>query len=70
MEVRRINYSILRQSRQYRIYSDRYNKNLMTYLELTQGSNLDELARSQLTLDRAQKGQIILLIGEQIAIPQ
>ena len=70
MEVRRINYSILRQSRQYHTYLDRYHKNLMTYLELTQGSNLDQLARSKLTLNPAQKGQVILLLGDQIAIPQ
>lgn len=70
MEARRINYSILRQSRQYQILSDRYYKDLMTYLTLTQGSRLNDIARSQLTLDRARKGQVILLVGGKIAIPQ
>ena len=70
MEARRINYSILRQSRQYQILSDRYHKDLMAYLKLTQGSRLNALARSQLTLDRARKGQVILLVGGKIAIPQ
>ena len=35
----------------------------MTYLTLTQGSRLNDIARSQLTLDRARKGQVILLVG-------
>ena len=70
MEVRRINYSILRKVRQYQTLLDRYNKNLMTYLEKTRGFRLDQLARSQLILDRAQTGQVILLIDGKIAIPQ
>ena len=70
MEVRRINYSILRKVRQYQTLLDRYNKNLMTYLEKTRGSRLDQIARSQLILDRAQTGQVILLIDGKIAIPQ
>ena len=70
MEARRINYSILRQSRQYQVLSDRYHKDLMSYLKLTRGSRLNDIARSQLTLDRARKGQVILLVGGNIAIPQ
>ena len=70
MEARRINYSILRQSRQYQVFSDRYHRNLMSYLKLTQGSRLNDIARSQLTLDRVRKGQVILLVGGKIAIPQ
>lgn len=70
MEARRINYSILRQSRQHQVLSDRYHKDLMTYLKLTQGSRLTDIARSQLTLDQARKGQVILLVRGKIAIPQ
>ena len=70
MEVRRTQYSILRQSRQYQIFLDRYHKNLMKYLEMTQGSKIDQLARSRLTLDRVKKGQIVLLVGGKIAVPQ
>lgn len=70
MEARRINYSILRQSRQHQILSDRYHKDLMAYLKLTQGSKITDMARSQLTLDQARKGQVILLVGGKIAIPQ
>ena len=70
MEARRITYSILRQSRQYQILLDSYHKDLMTYLKLTQGSRLTDIARSQLTLGQARKGQVILLVGGEIAIPQ
>lgn len=70
MEVRRSQYSILRQSRQYQVFLDRYHKNLMSYLKMTQGSKIDQLARSRLTLDRAKKGQVILLVGGKIAVPQ
>ncbi len=70
MEARRVNYSILRQSRQYQVFLDRYHKNLMNYLEMTRGSKINQLARSKLTLDRAKKGQVIILVGGKIAIPQ
>lgn len=70
MEVRRINYSILRKIRQYQILLDRYNKNLMVYLKKTQGSQLDQIARSRLILNPARKGQVILLIDGKIAVPQ
>ena len=70
MEARRLNYSILRQRRQYQVLLDRYHKDLRKYLETTQGSKLEKIARSRFTLDQARKGQVILLIGDQIAIPQ
>ena len=70
MEVRRLNYSILRQNRQYQISLNRYHKNLMNYLQMTRGARLDRLARSKLTLDHVQKGQVILIVGGGIAIPQ
>ena len=65
-----MNYSILRQSRQYQIFLDRYHKNLMKYLEMTQGSKINQLARSRLTLDQVKKGQVILIIGGKAAVPQ
>ena len=70
MEARRLNYSILRQNRQHQISLNRYHKNLMNYLEMTRGVHLSRLARSELTLDHAQKGQVILIVGGDIAIPQ
>ena len=70
MEVRRLNYSILRDMRQHELFLDRYNKNLMTYLEKTQSSRLDRIARSRLVLDQARKGQVILLIDGKIAVSQ
>ena len=70
MELRRMNYSILRQSRKHQIFLDRYHKNLMNYLEMTQGSKINQLARSKLTLDQVKKGQVILLIGGKAAVPQ
>ncbi len=70
IEVRRLNYSILRKNRQHQVLMNRYHKNLMSYLEMTRGARLNRLARSQLTLDHAQKGQVILIVGGDIAIPQ
>ena len=70
MESRRINYSLLRQSRKHQELLDRYHKDLMSYLEMTQGSRLNRLARTKLTLERAEKGQVILLVGGKLAIPQ
>ena len=70
MRSRQMNYSILRQIRQNQILLDRYNKNLMIYLDRTRGSKLDHIARSQLTLEPARKGQVILLIDGKAAVLQ
>ena len=70
MEVRRVNYVILRKMRHQKTLMDRTNKNLMTYLEKTRGSRLDEIARSQLVLDRAGEGQVILLLDGKVAVSQ
>lgn len=70
MELRRVHYSVIRLNRQNQVFLDRYNKNLMKYLELTRGSRLDQLAKSKLTLEETKKGQVILLINDRVAISQ
>ena len=72
MEVRRINYSILRKVRQQKALTERYNKNLMEYLERTGGSSLTRSVRSRLVLspDYNRRGQVILMIDGKIAVEQ
>ena len=71
MELRRMNYSILRQSRKHQIFLDRYHKKSN---ELFRNGLKDQKLINwhgpQLTLDSVKKGQVVLLIGGKAAVPQ
>jgi len=70
MKVRQMNYSFLVKSRYYGTLQDRYYKNLMRQAHLTRFERLEELAHSKMTLSNAKEGQVILIIGEKVAVPQ
>lgn len=70
MKVRQMNYSFLVQSRYYGTLQDRYYKNLMRQAHLTRFERLEQLAHSKMTLSNAKEGQVILIIGEKVAVPQ
>ena len=70
MELRRMNYTFLLRSRVYGQIQDRYYKNLMIQARQTRSERLEQWGRSQMTLNWAKEGQVILVIGEKAAIPQ
>ncbi len=61
MEVRRIGYSVLVETRQYKALRDEYRHQVMTYAQMTQPDRVRNFAVSQLTLSEARNGQIIQL---------
>ena len=70
MKVRQMNYSFLVKSRYYGTLQDRYYKNLMRQAHLTRFERLEQLVHSKMTLSNAKEGQVILIIGEKVAVPQ
>ena len=70
MEVRRINYSLLKLDQQLSQLKDERRQATLQYTQLTRPHRVREYAISQLTLNEVQAGQIIHLVGERIALRQ
>ncbi len=70
MELRRMSYAFLVKTRSYGTLQDRYYKNLLAQARLTRSERLEKLAHSRMTLKWAKDGQVILIIGEKVAVPQ
>lgn len=70
METRRLGYSVFAASRQYKVMLDRYRSRVMEYAQITRPDRVKKIAISKYTLNDAQVGQIIQMMGSQIALPQ
>lgn len=70
MEVRRMGYVVLKQSREYKAHLDRYRLHNMEYAKATRPERVRGLAVSKLTLNAAKQSQIIHMAGERIAVRQ
>ena len=70
METRRMGYSLLKQNQRYQSLQDEYRHRLIQYAKITKAESVRSYAVSHLTLNEAQKGQIIQLTEERIALPQ
>lgn len=70
MEVRRMGYSILKATQQYRKLQDENRMFNMEYARLTRPEHVRKYALSHLTLNDARNGQIIQLAGDNLAMPQ
>lgn len=70
MEVRRMGYLVLKENREFKNLQDEVRLKVMTYAKVTRPDRVREYALSQLTLSDAQRGQIIHLTADRIAIPQ
>jgi len=70
MEVRRMGYSVFSASRRFKVLRDHHRSQVMEYAQVTRPDRVRKLAVSRLTLNDAQVGQIIQMIGSQIALPQ
>ena len=68
MEVRRLGYSVLRESREYRRLQDQYRLKVLEYARATSPEQLRKMAVSKFNLKEAQVGQIIHMSGDQIAV--
>ena len=70
MEVRRMGYSVLKSSQEYRKLKDRQRMLSMEYARVTRPEIVRRFAVSHLTLNDARNGQIIQLAGQKLAMPQ
>jgi cell division protein FtsL len=70
MEVRRVGYSVLKSTQEYRKLKDQYRHMQMEYAALTRPDVVRRYAVSRLTLNDARNGQIIQLTGQKLAVPQ
>ena len=70
MEVRRMGYSVLKASQEYRKLKDHQRLMRMEYARLTRPEHIRKYAVSRLTLNDARNGQIIQLAGQKLAMPQ
>lgn len=68
MEVRRLGYVVLKQTREYKKLQDERRVKVMRFARIMRPDRLRELAVHRLTLNEAQEGQIIHMSGEQIAL--
>lgn len=70
MEVRRMGYSVLKSTQEYRKLKDQYRLMQMEHARLTRPDVIRKYAVSRLTLNDARNGQIIQLTGLKLAVPQ
>lgn len=70
MEVRRMGYTVLKESRRNKILKDEQRLKTMNYARSVRPDHIRRYAISHLTLNEARVGQIIQLVGQRIAVPQ
>lgn len=70
MEVRRLGYQLLKQTRMYKNLQDQNRMNVMRLAKVMRPERLRDLAISKLTLNEIKSGQIIHISGEKIAMRQ
>jgi hypothetical protein len=68
MEVRRMGYSLLKDSRQYKTMVEQKRLQEMNLAQLVRPERIENLAQKRLSLQRAQKGQIVQLAGTNIVL--
>ncbi len=70
MEVRRLGYVLYKKSKLQKKALDNYYLKKIEYARVTRPDYLRYIALTQLSLNEAQKGQIIQLSGDRIVVPQ
>lgn len=70
MEVRRMGYSVLKSTQEYRKLKDHQRMMSMEYARITRPEHIRKYAVSHFTLNDARNGQIIQLAGQKLAMPQ
>ena len=70
MEVRRMGYSVLKASQEYRKLKDHQRLMSMEYAKLTRPDLIRKYALAHFNIGDARNGQIIQLAGINLAMPQ
>lgn len=69
IEVRRMGYTVLKDTRVQRALQDDYRRQVMEYAQVTRSERVQKLALSYMSISQGG-GQIIQLTGQHIALPQ
>ena len=70
MEVRRMGYSVLKSTKEYKALRDHHRMMSMEYARLTRPELVKKYAVNRLNFNDARNGQIIQLAGKALAMPQ
>lgn len=70
MEVRRMGYSVLKSTQEYKALRDKHRLMTMEYAKLTRPDLIRKYAVTHLNFKDGNKGQIIQLAGQELAMPQ
>ena len=70
MEVRRMGYVVLKQTRQYKNLQDEYRLKSMRLARILRPDRLQAVAIGRLTMDEPTAGQIIHMSGNTVALRQ
>lgn len=68
MEVRRLGYSLLKDSRTLKTMQETKRLHQMKLATLTHPERIESFAQKRLALKRAEKGQIVQISGERIVL--
>lgn len=68
MEVRRIGYSLLKDSRQHKTLMETKRLQEMTLAQLVRPERIETFAQKRLSLQKPTKGQIVQLSGQNIVL--
>lgn len=68
MEVRRVGYSLLKDTRQYKTLTETKRLQEMTLAQLVRPERIESFAQKRLSLQKPMKGQIVQLSGQRIVL--
>ena len=68
MEVRKVGYSLLKDSRQLKTLTETKRLQEMTLAQLVRPERIENIAQKRLSLQKPTKGQIVQLSGERIVL--
>lgn len=68
MEVRRVGYSLLKDSRQHKTLTETKRLQEMTLAQLVRPERIENIAQKRLSLQKPTKGQIVQLSGQKIVL--
>ena len=70
MEVRRLGYVVLKQTREYKTAKDEHRLKIMYFARVMRADRLRDIAVTSLPLSDIKSGQIIHMSGDNIALRQ
>jgi hypothetical protein len=70
MEVRRLGYIVLKQTREFKNLQDDFRLKSMRFARVMRPDHLRDLAINKLTLNELKAGQVIHMSGEKVAVRQ